>query len=85
MAGIFPEYKGSAAETSKYLKNLQPSEIEYFMNSIGKGYGKNGTSYIRNRLEADINKNEFQLAGDRDKLRREGYNIGRDRGKNLNF
>jgi len=83
MAGIFAENKGSATETSKYLKKVQPTEIKYFVTSVGKEYGEKGTSYVRNRLQADINKNELQLAADRDRLRREGYDVGRNRGNNL--
>ena len=81
MAGIFAHYKGSATEVSKYLKNLQPDQKEDIINKIGNEYGTKGTFYVQSRLQADINKNEFQLATDRDKFWREGHDIGRTKSK----
>ena len=76
IAKSFAHHKGSATEFSKYLKSLQPDEIEEISRKIGRGQGIIGVEYVRSRLQADINKNELQLAADRDKLRREGYDVG---------
>ena len=83
MAGTFAYYKGSATEVSKYLKGLQPDDKENIINRIGQDYGTKGTFYVQSRLQADINKNEFQLAADRDKLRRDGHDIKENPGDNL--
>jgi hypothetical protein len=78
MAKKFAEYKGSATEFSKYLKRLQPDEIEKISRKVGRDQGIIGVEYVRSRLQADINKNEFQLIGERNKLVREGYDVGRN-------
>jgi hypothetical protein len=83
IAKSFAHHKGSATEFSKYLKSLQPDDIEEISKRIGQEQGKIGVEYIRHRLQADINKNELQLAADRDKLRKEGYDVGKQRGTNL--
>jgi len=76
MAKKFAEYKGSATEFSKYLKRLQPDDIEEISRKTGRDQGVIGVEYVRSRLQADIRKTDLQLAGERDKLRREGYDIG---------
>jgi len=83
MAKRFAEYKGSATEFSKYLKKLQPNEIEEISRKIGRNQGVIGVEYVRSRLQADINKSELQLAGERDRLRREGYDIGKTQNRGL--
>ncbi|GGC16024.1 MobV family relaxase [Dyadobacter sediminis] len=83
IAKSFVHHKGSATEFSKYLKSLQPDDIEEISRKIGRDQGVIGVEYIRHRLQVDINKNELQLAADRDSLLREGYDIGRKPGKNL--
>jgi hypothetical protein len=35
-----------------------------------------GVEYVWSRLQADIGKSELQLAGDRERLRRVGYDVG---------
>jgi hypothetical protein len=42
-----------------------------------------GVEYVRHWLQADISKNELQLAGERDRLRREGYDVGRKLNRGL--
>lgn len=83
IAKSFAHHKGSATEFSKYLKSLQPDDIEEISRKIGRDQGVIGVEYVRSRIQADINKNELQLADDRDRLRREGYDVGRNRGNNL--
>jgi len=83
IAKSFTHHKGSATEFSKYLKSLQPDDIEEISKRIGQEQGKIGVEYIRHRLQADIGKSELQLAGEREKLRREGYDVGKNRGLNL--
>jgi len=83
MAKKFAEYKGSATEFSKYLKRLEPNEIEEISRKVGRDQGLIGVEYIRHRLQTDIGKSELQLAGDRDKLRKEGYDVGRKPGIHL--
>ena len=83
IANSFAHHKGSATEFSKYLKNLQPDDIDEISKRLGQEQGKIGIEYIRHRLQADISKNELQLAGERDKLRREGYDVGRKPGMHL--
>jgi len=83
MAKNFAGHKGSATAFSKYLKSLQPDDIEEISKRLGQEYGKIGVEYIQHRLQADINKSDIQLAGGRDKLRREGYDVGKDRNKGL--
>jgi len=83
IAKSFAHHKGSATEFSKYLKSLQPNDIEEISKRLGQEQGKIGVEYIRHRLQADISKNELQLAGEQDKLRREGYDVGRNLNKGL--
>jgi hypothetical protein len=83
IAKSFAHHKGSATEFSKYLKSLQPDDIEEISKRLGQEQGKIGVEYIRHRLQADIGKSELQLAGERDKLRREGYDIGKGQNKGL--
>ncbi len=83
IAKSFAHYKGSTTELLKYLKSLQHDDIERISKILGQEQGKIGVEYVRHRLQADINKNELQLAGERDKLRREGYDIGKQRENNL--
>ncbi len=78
IAKSFAHHKGSATEFSKYLKGLQPDDIEEISKKIGGEQGKIGVEYVRSRLQADIVKSELQLAGERDKLRRQGYDTGRN-------
>lgn len=70
-------FKGSATEFSKHLKRLQTDDIEKISKRLGQEQGTIGVEYIRHCLQSDINKSALQLAGDRDKLRREGYDVGR--------
>ncbi|WP_407430453.1 MobV family relaxase [Arcticibacter sp.] len=81
MAKKFAEFKGSATEFSKYLKRLQPDDIEEISKKIGRDQGIIGVEYVRSRLQADIGKTELQLAGERDRLRREGYDAGKYQNK----
>lgn len=83
MANSFVHHKGSATEFSKYLKSLEPDDIEEISKRIGQEQGKIGVEYIRHRLQADINKNELQLAADRDRLRREGHDVGKKLNRGL--
>lgn len=83
IAKSFAHHKGSATEFSKYLKSLQPNDIEEISRKIGRDQGVIGVEYVRSRLQADINKNELQLAGERDRLNKEGYNIGSVQNKGL--
>lgn len=83
IAGIFTHYKGIATEVSKYIQSLQPNQKEDVISRIGQEYGTKGIFYVQSRLQTDINKIEFQLAAGRDKLRREGYDIGRKPGNSL--
>ena len=83
IASTFAQHHGNVTEVSKHLKSLKPDEIEVICSSLGKEHGANGIAYIQKRLQIDINKNEFELAADRDKLRREGYDIGRKQRNNL--
>lgn len=76
IAKSFAHHKGSSTEFSKYLKIIQPIDIEEISKRIGQEQGKIGVEYIRHRLQADISKSELQLAGEREKLRREGYDVG---------
>lgn len=85
MAKRFAEYKGSATEFSKYLKRLQHYDIEEISKRLGQEQGKIGVEYIRHRLQADINKNELQLAADRDRLRKEGYEVGFKQNRGLSM
>jgi hypothetical protein len=81
IAKKFAEYKGSATEFLKYLKRLQPDDIEEISRKTGRAQGVIGVEYVRHRLQADIGKSDLQLAGERDKLRREGYDTGLDLSK----
>jgi hypothetical protein len=83
IAKKFAEYKGSATEFSKYLKSLQPDDIEEISRKTGRTQGVIGVEYVRSRLQADIGKSDLQLAGERDRLRREGYDVGQKAGKHL--
>jgi hypothetical protein len=83
IAKSFAHHKGSVTEFSKYLKSLQPDDIEYISKRLGQEQGKIGVEYVRNRLQADIGKSDLQLAGERDKLRREGYDVGKQKENNL--
>lgn len=83
IAKSFAHHKGSVTEFSKYLKSLQPDDIEDISKRIGQEQGKIGVEYVRNRLQADINKSELQLAGERDKLRREGHYVGKAQNRGL--
>lgn len=83
IAKKFAEYKGSATEFSKYLKSLRPDDIEEISRKIGRDQGVVGVEYVRSRLQIDINKNELQLAADRDRLRREDYDIGKSLNRGL--
>jgi len=65
------------------LKSLQSNDIEEISRKIGRDQGVIGVEYVRSRLQADIGKNELQLAGERDKLRREGYDVGRKLNRGL--
>jgi hypothetical protein len=85
VAKKFAEYKGSATEFSKYLKGLQPNDIEEISRKTGRDQGVIGVEYVRSRLQADINKSELQLAGERDRLRREGYEVGFKRNRGLSM
>jgi hypothetical protein len=78
IASTFAQHHGNVTKVSKYLKSLKPGEIEMICRSLGQEHGAVavGIAYIQKRLQADINKSEFELASDRDKLRREGYDIG---------
>lgn len=69
--------------TPKYMKSIQPNDIEEISKRLGQKQGNIGVEYIRHRLQADIGKSELQLASERDKLRREGYDVGRKPGNNL--
>ena len=75
--------KGVPTEFSKYLKRLQPNEIGEISRKIGRYQGLIGVEYVRSRLSADINKSDLQLAGERDRLRREGYDTGKKPSNNL--
>lgn len=83
IAKSFAHHKGSATEFSKYLKGLQPNDIEEISRKTGRDQGVIGVEYVRSRLQADISKNELQLAGERDRLRREGYDVGRKLNRGL--
>lgn len=83
IAKSFAHHKGSAIEFSKYLKSLQPDDIEEISKRLGQEQGKIGVEYIRHRLQADINKSDIQLAGDRDRLRKGGYDVGQKPGMHL--
>lgn len=83
IAKSFVHHKGSATEFSKYLKSLKPDDIEEISRKIGRDQGVIGVEYVRSRLQADINKTELQLATDRDKLRREGYDVGKAQNRGL--
>ena len=62
---------------------LTIKDIEVISKSIGQDQGAIGVEYVRSRLQADISKSELQLAGERDKLRKEGHNVGRKPGMHL--
>lgn len=83
IAKKFAEYKGSATEFSKYLKRLQPDDIEEISRKTGRDQGIIGVEYVRHRLQADIGKSDLQLASERDKLRREGYDVGKAQNRGL--
>lgn len=83
IANTFAHHKGSAIEVSRYLKRLESDHIEEISKQLGQEQGEIGVSYIRSRLQADINKNEIQLAADRNRLRKEGYDIGKKSENNL--
>jgi len=85
IANTFAQHHGNVTEVSKHLKSLKPGEIEVICRSLGQEQGAVavGIAYIQKRLQADINKSEFELAADRDKLHREGYDVGRNLKKNL--
>jgi len=65
------------------LKGLKPDDIEEISKRLGQEQGKIGVEYVRSRLQADINKSELQLSGERDRLRREGYDIGKSESRGL--
>jgi len=65
------------------LKGLKPDDIEEISKRLGQEQGKIGVEYVRSRLQADINKSELQLSGERDRLRREGYDIGKSVSRGL--
>ncbi|GGC16128.1 MobV family relaxase [Dyadobacter sediminis] len=80
IASTFAQHHGNVKEVSKYLKSLKPGEIEVICRRLGQEHGAAGIAYIQNRLQADINKNEFELTADRNRLQKEGYDIGRKLG-----
>jgi hypothetical protein len=87
IANTFAQHHGNVKEVSKHLKSLKPSEIEIICRSLGQEHGAVavGIAYIRNRLEADINKSEFELAADRNRFQKEGYDVGKRPGNTLKY
>jgi hypothetical protein len=85
IASTFAQHHGNVTEVSKHLKSLKPSEIEVICRSLGQQHGAIGIAYIQKRLQADINKSEFELAADRNRLQKEGYDVGKRPGNTLKY
>ena len=83
MAGIFANFKGSAPHVSTYLKSLGEDDIGLICRSVAQDSGPAGGQHARNWLERDTAKNAMELAGYRQQLRRQGLDIGKDRGMSL--
>lgn len=83
MAGIFANFKGSAPQVSSYLKSLGEDDIGLICRSIAQDSGPAGTDLARKWLERDTAKNTMELAGYRQQLRKQGLNIGKDKGMDL--
>ncbi|MCF0075762.1 hypothetical protein LZD49_35155 [Dyadobacter sp. CY261] len=83
MARIFANFKGSAPQVSTYLKSLGEDDIGLICRSVAQDSGPVGADFARKWLERDTAKNAMELAGYRQQLRRQGLDIGKDKGMSL--
>lgn len=83
IAGIFANFRGSAPQVSSFLKSLGEDDIRQICEGVAQDSGPTGAELVRKWLERETAKNAMELAGYRQQLRRQGMDMGKDRGMNL--
>ncbi|MBR8840918.1 MAG: hypothetical protein DSM106950_44910, partial [Stigonema ocellatum SAG 48.90 = DSM 106950] len=83
MASYFVICKGDSTKVARMLANTTPQQRETTISQFREIHGPEGATYARQQLERFDKMTDYQLATERESLKKLGHDIGISQGRKL--
>ncbi|SFF39469.1 MobV family relaxase [Spirosoma endophyticum] len=80
LADYFKLHKGDASKVARMLATTTPQQRQDVLNQFTQVHGPEGAKYARQQFEKLYKMTDFQLAAERDSLKKAGHDVGLDKG-----
>ena len=83
LADFFKLHKGDAGKVARMLATTTPEQRQEVLNQFTRVHGPGGAIYARQQFEKLDKMTDFQLAAERDKLKKAGLDVGLSNGPKI--